>query len=100
VGATERLVLFPTWLLLDLLGVVTLSTFGYEQLEKTFCVFLKKTNRTTLTYSCQRNGQRNNEIIIIPLHLLFLYYFNLKVVIPTCLSKKSRKQWLIDLEGI
>jgi len=25
---------------------------------------------TTLTYSCQRNGQRNNEIIIIPLHLL------------------------------
>jgi len=31
VGATERLVLFPTWLLLDLLGVVMLSTFGYEQ---------------------------------------------------------------------
>jgi len=30
VGATERLVLFPTWLLLDLLGVVMLSTFGYE----------------------------------------------------------------------
>jgi len=26
-----RLVLFPTWLLLDLLGVVMLSTFGYEQ---------------------------------------------------------------------
>jgi len=33
VGATERLVLFPTWLLLDLLGVVMLSTFGYEQLR-------------------------------------------------------------------
>jgi len=30
VGATERLVLFPTWLLLNLLGVVMLSTFGYE----------------------------------------------------------------------
>jgi len=30
-GATERLVLFPTWLLLDLLSVVMLSTFGYEQ---------------------------------------------------------------------
>jgi len=33
VGASERLVLFPTWLLLDLLGVVMLSTFGYEQPE-------------------------------------------------------------------
>jgi len=31
VGSTERLVLFPTLLLLDLLGVVMLSTFGYEQ---------------------------------------------------------------------
>jgi len=31
VGATERLVLFPTWLLLDLLGVVVLNIFGYEQ---------------------------------------------------------------------
>jgi len=30
VAATERLVLFPTWLLRDLLGVVMLSTFGYE----------------------------------------------------------------------
>jgi len=30
VGATERLVLFPIWLLLDLLGVVMLSTIGYE----------------------------------------------------------------------
>jgi len=30
VGATERLVLFPTWLLHDLLGVVMLSTFGYK----------------------------------------------------------------------
>jgi len=32
VDATERLVLFPTWLLLDLLGVVMLSTLGYEQM--------------------------------------------------------------------
>jgi len=31
VSATERLVLFPTWLLLALLGVVMLSTFGCEQ---------------------------------------------------------------------
>jgi len=31
VGATERLVLFPTWLLLDLLGVVMLSTFGHVE---------------------------------------------------------------------
>jgi len=31
VSANERLVLFPTWLLLDLLGVVMLSIFGYEQ---------------------------------------------------------------------
>jgi len=31
VGATELLVLFPTWLLLDLLGVVLLSTLGCEQ---------------------------------------------------------------------
>jgi len=31
--ASERLVLFPTWLLLDLLGVlVMLSTLGYEHL--------------------------------------------------------------------
>jgi len=37
-------------------------------------IIIFNTNRTTLTYSCQRNGQRNNEIIIIPLHL-FLYYF-------------------------
>jgi len=31
VSGTERLVLFSTWFLLDLLGVVMLSTFEYEQ---------------------------------------------------------------------
>jgi len=40
VGGTERLVLFPTWLLLDLLGVVMLSTFGYEHTARKYTDFL------------------------------------------------------------
>jgi len=37
VGATERLVLFQTWLLHDLLGVVMLSTLGTNTLYCELC---------------------------------------------------------------
>jgi len=49
VGATDRLVLFPTWLLPDLLGVclicwvlVMFSTLGYEQNIYLNVTFIKK----------------------------------------------------------
>jgi len=53
------------------LGILLSYAIG----NKIFCIFKNfvfkfNKNRTTLTYSCQRNGQRNNEIIILKKILL------------------------------
>jgi len=78
VGATVRLVLFPTWLLLDLLGVVMLSTFGYEQIIKS-AIFRIHVQFFYFKHTA-RNKLRHGKSLYILFLLNYFFVFMIKKI--------------------